>query len=1101
MRTLAEYIEAFNQYSPAILFASFDVAIKVTVVLALAWVVTYAMRRASASARHWIWMTAGVSLAIIPIVAMSLPAWRVLPSWTKIEAPAERQPSIPTAPAIYEAVPVRSAPDFRIDAKGVVATAEYEKRLPELSLAAWAIIAWAIGFAIALLPLPVGALALRRLRRNSKPLRGAAWEHARNQAARALSIRRRVELLVTARRAMPMTWGIFRPMVLLPRESDDWSAQRRSAVLLHELAHVRRMDCLWQPVFHFICAAYWFHPLSWVARAKAQDERERSCDDLVLTCGTKQTDYAEELLHVASTLRITRLTGAAAIAMARPSQLEDRLLAILDAKRNRKALTWIGAALVVLVLSAVDVPIALLRAQTSSVSAQSPSQGDDGLIERLPGDGPDEVADLSGQKLRPADVNALAAKSKLKRLELGFSSVSDSDLAAIAGLPAVEWLDVSKTFAERHQKPSVTDNGIKSLSTWKSLRTLKLHGQPITDDGLKHLQNLPNLRRLQLGATHVTGSGLEALTNIEWIRLDATPVSDDALRVIGSLKKLKQLYLDSTSVGDAGLAHLEGLTDLRVLNVHDTKVTAEGLAKLKRALPKVVIGSDLEKFVDGAATAPASARTSVTLVTDGNLFLERWLNQLMPDDSRIMTPVEYEALPNAGDAVIFDRYVPKEMPAAATMFFGAVPSEGPIRAATAEAVKSAASLGWKEKHPILRDLDMKEIYAAEMTPLRITAGAEWLVDSTIGPMMAVGESGGYRLLVIGFALGESNWPTRKSFPVFMHQAISYLLTGAVENAADSPSSAPAEPVSDEKHLPEMVRTGDLALGITFELPKHWISDRDNKTPGVNVAFVEKPTKEKVQPSLRISMDDNGVQTAIDITSPAPPSATASKELRVDGTAARLTAQPVPGGAGEQVIVQIARGTKSYTLLLNYPAARRDVYVALAGAIATSIRFEAPDVRIKPLETQPTTTQAALKSVRLVFRPTTTGSGNTHWSAPIPDRSNSEKNRAFTIVSAYRGDSFPVKVQYDGEPVFTAKLIDGDENQLVIETSVGNEVERFTVAIGKLEKRLIDNREFVFNYTPSTVNGTETQHVDYAALFISFKLDEATTQPATDIVRP
>ncbi|MBA3273318.1 MAG: hypothetical protein H0T11_05535, partial [Chthoniobacterales bacterium] len=835
MSTFAEYIEVLNQRSPTILFASIDAAIKATVVLALAWIVTRGMRRASASARHWIWMTAGASLVIIPVLAMSLPAWRVLPRWTTIEPPAERQPLISAAPLTPGIAPMRSAPALHVDAQGTVTTVPPQKRLAELSVAAWAIVIWATGFAIALLPLPIGALALRCLRRNSKPLRGAAWDDARDQAARALSVHRHVELLVTARRAMPMTWGIFRPKVLLPEESDEWSAQRRSAVLLHELAHVRRMDCLWQPVFHFICAAYWFHPLSWVARANAQNERERSCDDLVLTCGTKETEYAEQLLHVASKLRITRLTGAAAIAMARPSQLEDRLLAILDAKRNRKALTWIGATLVVLVLSAVIVPIALLRAQASPSGTKNPLREDGGLSERLPGDGPDEVADLSGQELRPEDISGLAAMPRLKRLELGASSVSDNDLATLSELRNVEWLDVSKNFKEQHQKPSVTDNGLKSLSNWKRLRTLKLHGQPITDEGLKNLKALPNLRRLQLGATNVTGTGFEALPNIEWIRLDATPVSDDGLQVMGTLKNLKQLYLYLTNVTDAGLVHLEGLKNLQVLNVHGTKVTAAGLAKFQRALPNVAIGSDLKDFVDGAATrstatdtsrepevtelrgvrlkqpiqplnlfgmklasltpelqeiygiakskgvlildpgpnierldigdpregcyiwmvgnrrvanvnelvrnlkriaqvpppttgwvgpeegwrdavrivysyhpesrgtntqylrltaddreelfAAAAPAPSITLVTDGNLFLERWLNQLMPEGSRIVTPAEYEALPDAGDAVIFDRYVPKKMPAAATMYFGAVPSDGLIRAVASGPVK------------------------------------------------------------------------------------------------------------------------------------------------------------------------------------------------------------------------------------------------------------------------------------------------------------------------------------------------------------------------------------------------------------------------------
>ena len=231
------------------------------------------------------------------------------------------------------------------------------------------------------------------------------------------------------------------------------------------------------------------------------------------------------------------------------------------------------------------------------ISAAAWQQGD--LPERLPGNGPEEVADCSGRTLTEADLEALAAKSHLKRLDVHDSSVSNDDLEHLAGLREVEWLDLSSTRATTAQKPRITDAGLKHLTQWTRLRTLNLHGNPITDAGLAHLQLLPRLERLQLGGTRVTGEGLRRLSHLKWLRLDAAPITDDGLRYVASLTNLGQLYLDGTSVSDAGLKHLHGLTRLRVLNLHGTRVTAEGVARLRLALPFVAVGTDVEPAAAG----------------------------------------------------------------------------------------------------------------------------------------------------------------------------------------------------------------------------------------------------------------------------------------------------------------------------------------------------------------------------------------------------------------------------------------------------------------------------------------------------------------------
>jgi len=93
-----------------------------------------------------------------------------------------------------------------------------------------------------------------------------------------------------------------------------------------------------------------------------REEREVACDDLVLRSGLAASDYAEELLRVATGHQTPLFAGRAAIAMARPGTLERRLRAILDARRDRrvagKVMLGVAAAFCALVLP----PLAMVRA-------------------------------------------------------------------------------------------------------------------------------------------------------------------------------------------------------------------------------------------------------------------------------------------------------------------------------------------------------------------------------------------------------------------------------------------------------------------------------------------------------------------------------------------------------------------------------------------------------------------------------------------------------------------------------------------------------------------------------------------------------------------
>jgi Penicillin binding protein transpeptidase domain/BlaR1 peptidase M56 len=157
----------------------------------------------------------------------------------------------------------------------------------------------------------------------------------------------------------PAVTGVLSPVVLVPRASETWSDARRSAVLLHELAHVRARDCLVHVLSQLACAVHWFDPLVWTAARRLRLEREICADDAVLAAGTRPSSYAEDLLLIAG----ARAAPAGTLGMAEPSQLARRVAAIVSPSRRplarahaRALAAGVGAALLAVACATPEGP-------------------------------------------------------------------------------------------------------------------------------------------------------------------------------------------------------------------------------------------------------------------------------------------------------------------------------------------------------------------------------------------------------------------------------------------------------------------------------------------------------------------------------------------------------------------------------------------------------------------------------------------------------------------------------------------------------------------------------------------------------------------------
>src|SRR5258705_11347788 len=168
--------------------------------------------------------------------------------------------------------------------------------------------------------------------------------------------------------------------MVLQWECDSCSLDRRRAVLLHELAPVRRRDLVGHTLGRVVCAVYWFHPLVWTAARQLRAESERACDDLALSCGTRATDYAEHLLDIVTSVR-RETTPMVALAMARRKEFEGRMLAILDpelrhstpSRRQSAALIGSLALISIVVGAAAPLPRETVQSTQSPVASPSPT--------------------------------------------------------------------------------------------------------------------------------------------------------------------------------------------------------------------------------------------------------------------------------------------------------------------------------------------------------------------------------------------------------------------------------------------------------------------------------------------------------------------------------------------------------------------------------------------------------------------------------------------------------------------------------------------------------------------------------------------------------
>jgi bla regulator protein blaR1 len=302
-----------------------------TIFAVAAGLMTMGFRKNRAHVRYWLWLSASFKFL--------LPFWLLMSLGNRLEwVPATRAAA--AAPAITLSLVQMSQP--------------FPETLPltpsTRGAIDWAAIAifgvWACGFV---------AIAMMRFR---------GWRRiqAAVDSSTPMNILGTMPVRCSPGLLEPGVVGVFRPILLLPAGIvERLKPAQLEAILAHELCHVRRRDNLTSAIHMMVEAIFWFHPLVWWIGARLVEERERACDEAVISRGNAPHDYAEGILSVCKNYVESPLSCVSGVTGA---DLKKRIHAILTGRIARELTFAKKLTLALAGIAALGAPILLGIADT-----------------------------------------------------------------------------------------------------------------------------------------------------------------------------------------------------------------------------------------------------------------------------------------------------------------------------------------------------------------------------------------------------------------------------------------------------------------------------------------------------------------------------------------------------------------------------------------------------------------------------------------------------------------------------------------------------------------------------------------------------------------
>ncbi len=290
-------------------------------IVLIATVDLFIKRRVWPQVRYALWLLVLVKLVLPPSLTSPASLTSQIPLLAKKavqsqitlpEKPSQTTPNTtPTEP--FRTRQYKDSPDTTQTTIAPVVTTEAANPKPTKITPVPMTLSWSVyGFMVWLLGVVFLSswliLRLRRLRKENLNDSGEGlpewFENLQDQIAQRLKLRRPPEIVLSGKVCSPATFGVFRPVLLMPKNKvANLSKTNAEHILLHELAHIKRGDLFVHAFYMILQIVYWFNPLLWLMRTRLQSLRELCCDATVAMILKEKTfSYRETLLETAKQL-------------------------------------------------------------------------------------------------------------------------------------------------------------------------------------------------------------------------------------------------------------------------------------------------------------------------------------------------------------------------------------------------------------------------------------------------------------------------------------------------------------------------------------------------------------------------------------------------------------------------------------------------------------------------------------------------------------------------------------------------------------------------------------------------------------------------------
>ncbi|MDH4197088.1 MAG: M56 family metallopeptidase [Candidatus Aminicenantes bacterium] len=384
--------------------------IKTTLVVSCGLALVRVLRHRTAALRHFILLFFLAGLLFLPVLSISPAGWetRLLPA-----APDGRpRPPAPVlsrsqAPAFETLVLDKGETGQESDFSGSLGDPDHSPGprnvAPRLHLGAAVIpVIWLAVLLSLLLRLAVGLGKAMRLTKEGQTVDEPVWRVFFARCLSAVRLRRKVRLKSHPEVSVPLTWGVRKPVVLIPAGHREWTDEQRAAALVHELCHVKRADFLALILVRLSLAVFWFNPLCWLALRRLKKEQEKACDELVLRAGLRPSTYAANLLFFKRAAGVRWPASVALVGIAGRSPFQDRLASILKSTQVFQEVKMKTKLMLALSIILVVGLIGLARPSTAAAGAGSAAALS----------GPAVFAEASAQAGTVAGATATASQEK-----------------------------------------------------------------------------------------------------------------------------------------------------------------------------------------------------------------------------------------------------------------------------------------------------------------------------------------------------------------------------------------------------------------------------------------------------------------------------------------------------------------------------------------------------------------------------------------------------------------------------------------------------------------------------------------------------------------